>query len=142
MGITPAGGSDGGSGTAGGRDLRLPAPEHGCTVHCDHTNCGPVSGRGAETRAKGIQLVVATGSGGCGRDTYGGLGGGTDVWGGGDGQDRNRDGLNWWEDNVENINLGIEPNAPLVSVTGLEHHHPIMSMLGDPGGRLEIYIYI
>ena len=35
-----------------------------------------------------------------------------------------------WEDNVSNLTLGTEPNAPLAYAPGLEHHHPIMSTLG------------
>ena len=41
------------------------------------------------------------------------------------------------EDNVANITLGTEPNTPLAFALGLEYHHPIMSTLGDPRGRLE-----
>ena len=55
------------------------------------------------------------------------------------GWDGDRDVLNWWggESNVSHIALGMEPNAPHAFASGLEHHHPIMSMLGDPGGLLE-----
>ena len=42
--ITPSGGRDGGSGTAGCGYLRLLRPEHGHTVHCDQAHYGPVSG--------------------------------------------------------------------------------------------------
>ena len=42
------------------------------------------------------------------------------------------------ENNVANITLGTEHNAPLTYALGLEHHHPIMSTLGYPGGRLDI----
>ena len=45
--------------------------------------------------------------------------------GGGDGD---RDGLNWWNDNVANIILVMEVNAPLAYDTGLELRHPIMAM--------------
>ena len=61
MDINPAGGRDGGSGTTGGGYLRLPPPDHGRTVHCDQAHYGPVSGGGAETGAKDIQVVVVTG---------------------------------------------------------------------------------
>ena len=44
--------------------------------------------------------------------------------------------LSRWEDNVANITLGTETNAPLAYATGLEHHHPIISMLGELGGQL------
>ena len=65
------------------------------TVHCGQAHYGPVSGGGAETRAKDIQSVVGTGRGGCGRDADGDLGGVTDGGGGGYGQEGDRDGLNW-----------------------------------------------
>ena len=92
---------------------------------------------GADTGAKGIQSVVVTGQGVCGRDEDEGLGGRTDGRGGGYGWEGEKDGLNWWEDNVANINVGTEPNAPIDYAPKLEHHHPIMSMLGDHRGRLE-----
>ena len=41
------------------------------------------------------------------------------------------------EDTVANIILETEPNAPIASARGLELHHPIISMLGGHGGRLE-----
>ena len=61
------------------------------------------------------------------------------MYGGGgeDGRDGYRDGLNWCEDNGSNITLGTDTNAPLAYNTGLEHHHTIMSTIGDPRGRLE-----
>ena len=136
--IPPSGGRDDGSGTSGGGDLRLPTPEHVRTVNCNQDHYGPVSGGGVETRAKDIQAMVGTGWGGCGRDTDSGSGGETDGGGGGYGLDGDRDVLNWWEDNVANINLGTEPNYPLDYAPGLEHHHPIISTLGEPGGRLYI----
>ena len=69
----------------------------------------------------------------------GGLGGGTDRGGEGGGRDRDRDRdrLSWWEDNVANVTLGTETNATLDYAPGLEHHHPNMSMLGEPGGLLK-----
>ena len=60
----------------------------------------------------------------------------------GDGRDRYRDRLIQWENNEAHITLGMEPNAPLTYALILEHYQPIMSKLGDPGGRLEIYIYL
>ena len=42
-----------------------------------------------------------------------------------------------WEYIVANVILGTEPNAPLAYTPGLELHHPIMSILGCHGGRLE-----
>ena len=35
---------------------------------CDQADYGPVPGGGVETGAKGVQAVVVTGQGGCGRD--------------------------------------------------------------------------
>ena len=56
----------------------------------------------------------------------------------GDIRDGDGEGLKWWEDNLANVTLGTYPNNPLTCATGLEHHHPIMSKLGDPVGRLYI----
>ena len=42
------------------------------------------------------------------------------------------------EDNVENLTLRTDPNAPLTYAPGLEHHHQIISTLGDTGGQLKI----
>ena len=61
VGIPPTGGCDGKGITAGGGDLRLPPPEHGCKVYCNQAHYGPVSGGGVETGAKGVQAVVVTG---------------------------------------------------------------------------------
>ena len=58
MSIPPAGGSDGGVGTAGGEDLYLPPPEHSHTVYCEQVHYGPVSIGGAEAGFKGDQSVV------------------------------------------------------------------------------------
>ena len=68
VGITPDGGRNCIGGTAGGGDLRLPLTEHGHTVYYDQDHCVPVSGDGAENRAKGVKAVVGTGQVGCGRD--------------------------------------------------------------------------
>ena len=59
--ISFAGARDEGSRTAGGGDLRLLPPEHGCTLNHDQYHYGPVSGGGAETGAKDIQSVLGTG---------------------------------------------------------------------------------
>ena len=93
-----------------------------------------MSGGGADTGSKGVQAAVVTGRGGCRMDADSGSGGGTDREGGGDGWDGDVDRLSRWEDNVSNITLGKEPNNPLSYSMGLEHHHPIMSKLGEPGG--------
>ena len=81
LGIPPARGNDGGGGTAGVGDLRLPPPKNGHTVYFDQAHYGPVSGGGAETGAKGVLAVVVTGRGGCGGGADGGLGGETDRGG-------------------------------------------------------------
>ena len=59
------------------------------------------------------------------------------VEGGGYRREGDGDGLDCWEDNVTHMTLGTEPNHPLSYAMGLEHHHPIMSTLGDTGGRLD-----
>ena len=41
------------------------------------------------------------------------------------------------EDTVANLIIGVTANAPLASSPGLELHHPIMSMHGEHGGRLD-----
>ena len=71
-----------------------------------------------------------------GWDADGGLGGGTDGRGGGDGQEGYRDILSWLEDNVAQVTLGTDPNDPLAYAPVLEHHHLISSTLGEPRGRL------
>ena len=60
----------------------------------------------------------------------------------GDIRDGDGDGLNWWGDNVSYVTLGTDPNYPLAYAPVLELHHPIMSKLWDPRGRLEIEIEI
>ena len=96
-----------------------------------------MSGCGAETGVTCIHIVVGIGRFECGGYADGGLGGGTDGGGGGYGWGGDGYRIIQWEDNVSNLTLGTEPNAPLAYAPGLEHHHPIMSTLGDPGGRLE-----
>ena len=96
---------------------------------------------GAETRATGLQEVVEVGRGGCGGDTNGGSFGGTDRRGGGGGRDVDGNRLSRWEDNLLNLTLGTDPNYPLVCAPGLERYHPIMSTIGDTGGRLERDIF-
>ena len=95
-----------------------------------------MSGGGAETWTTGIQLVMVTGRVGCGGDASGGSGGGTDRGGGGDVRGGDGERISWWEDNVAKLTLGMEPNNSLAYAPGLEHHHPIMIMFGDPGGWL------
>ena len=74
MGVSPTGVRGGGGRIIGGGDLRLPSPEHSCTVHCDHAYYGPVYGGGAEAGVKGGQAVVGAGRLGLG----GGVG--TATW--------------------------------------------------------------
>ena len=62
--------------------------------------------------------------------------------GGEDEEEGNGDGLNRWEDTVENVILGTEPNAPIAYAPVLELHQAIMIMLVGNRGRLYIYIYI
>ena len=142
MDILPTGGRNDGSGTAGDGDLHIPPSEHGRKVHCDQAHYGPVSGSRAETGAKDIQAVMGIGWGGRERDADGGSGGGTDGGRGGYGRDVERERLNWWEDNVEIITLGTDHNASISYAPGLEHHHLIMSTIGDTRVQLYIYIYI
>ena len=68
---------DGGSEVAGGRYLRLPPPEHSCTVHCDQAHYGPVSGGGEASGVTGGQAVVVTLHIVLGRGSDGGLVSGT-----------------------------------------------------------------
>ena len=77
MGLTPAGGRDGGGRIAGGGYLCPPLLENSCTVYCDKAHYGPVSGSRAEAGVKGYQLVVGSGHIGCGGAADGGSGDGT-----------------------------------------------------------------
>ena len=66
------------------------------------------------------------------------MGGGTEgvggyIW------DGYGDRLSQWGDNVANITLGTETNAFLAYNPVFEHHHPIISMVGDLGYQLERY---
>ena len=99
---------------------------------------GHVYGGGAVDGVKGGQAVVGSGRLRLVWDADGGLGGRTYIGGKGDGRDGDGDGLNQWEDTVENAILGTDPNAPLDSSLGLKLHHPIISMLDENGGRLDI----
>ena len=101
--IPPAGGRNGGGGTAGSVGLHLPPLEHSCTVYCDQAHYEPVSRDGADTRYTGIQAVVVTVQGGREGGLYGGLGGVMDRGGVGDGQDVDGVRLSQLEDNAENL---------------------------------------
>ena len=50
-----------GDGDGGGGNIRHPCPEHSCTVHCDHTRYGYVSGVRAAPWSAGVPEVVGTG---------------------------------------------------------------------------------
>ena len=138
MGLPPAGGRNGVGGIVGGGDPCLPPPEQSCTDYCNQVYSVSVSGGGEEARVKGDQAVARAGRIGCRGDVNNGSGGRTDVEGGGDGRDGDGYGygygLSWWDDNIANVTLGTEPNAPLDYDTGLEHHHPNISTRGEPGG--------
>ena len=93
------------------------------------------------SRVKGGQAVVGTERIGLGRDADSSLGCGTNRWGQGYGQDNEGYRLNRWEYTASNVILGTKPNDTLASTLVLETHHPIMSMPGEHGGRLDVYIY-
>ena len=78
MGIPPAGGRDGGGGTAGCGDLCLLPREHSRAVDCDHAYYGHMSGSGVESGVKGDQAVLRSGKIVCGGYEDGGSGGGMD----------------------------------------------------------------
>ena len=105
-------------------------------IYCNQADYGYVPGGGVETKAKDFQEVMVTGQGECGRDADDSSGGRTDrskgvcIW---DGEGYR---ISWWEDNVANITLGTETHAPLDYAPGLEHHHPIIIMLGELEGQL------
>ena len=106
-------------------------------INCDTADYGSVPGGGVDTESKGVQEVVVTKQGGCGREEDNWSGGGIDgsigvcIW---DGEGYI---ISWWEDNVANITLGTETHAPLDYDPGLEHHLPIISMIGELEGQLE-----
>ena len=95
-----------------------------------------------ETGTEGFQAVVVTRQGECGGVVDSFLGGGTDKGGllGLQGEDGHR--LSWWEDDLKNLTLGTDPNAPIAYDLGLEHHHPIISTLEEPGCQFEREINI
>ena len=83
--------------------------------------------------------MVGTGRFEFGGDADDGSVGGTERGGGRDGRDGDGDRqLIKWEDNIEKITLGTEPNDPLTYDPGLEPHHPVMSTLGAHECQLEI----
>ena len=137
MGVSPSGGRYGRGRITGGGDLFLPPSEHSRTYYCDQAHYGPLSGGGEEAGVKGFQAVVGELRLGIGGDVDGGSVGGTDGGRGVDIQDQYRDGLNRWEDNVANVILGMEHNAPLAYTPLLELHHPIICTLGGNRGRLD-----
>ena len=84
MGISPAGGSDGGGGVTGGGYLRLPPPEHSHKVHCSQAHYGPVSDGGVTPGDKFVEALVVAGVSGAGGDVDGGSrrGNGGEIGGG------------------------------------------------------------
>ena len=96
MGVSSAGGINGGGRITGGGDLRLPPPEHSCIGHSDQAHYVPVSGSDVGYWATGGQAVVGSGRLRLGGDADGGSGGRTDGGGVGYGRDGDRDGLNRW----------------------------------------------
>ena len=82
--------------------------------------------------------MVRSGRIGYEGDANRGLGGRMNRGVGRYGQDGDGYRLSHCKDNVANVTLGMEPNATFFYATGLEHHHPIMSTLGDPGVQLDI----
>ena len=70
VGLSPAGGRNGGGGITGGVYLRLPPPEKSCTVHCNQSYYGTVSGGGEASGVTGGQSVVGSRMIGPGRDAY------------------------------------------------------------------------
>ena len=138
MGVSPYGKIDDGGGITGGGDIHFLPLEHSHTVHCEQAHYGPVSGGGAVYGVNSGQVVVVTGQIGLGQDVDGGLGGITDRGRGRDIYDGDKYGINRWEDNVANVILVTEHNAPLAYAPGLELHHLIMSNLGRHGGRIYI----
>ena len=78
MDIPPAGRRDDRGGPTLGGYLYISPLEHICTVYCNQAHNLPVSCGGVDTRDTGLQVVVVSGSCGCGGDADGGLGGGTD----------------------------------------------------------------
>ena len=131
MDVFPNRGSYGRVGITVGKNLPLPPPEHSQTVHFDQATYGTVSSGGKAAGVKGGKLVMGVGRFGLGGGADGRSGGGTDGGEGGDVQDGDRDGLTWWQDNVANAILGMEPNYHLDSDPGLETHHPIMNKLWE-----------
>ena len=65
-----------------------------------------MSGGGAPSGVKGGQFVALTGQLIIGRDVDGGLGGGSDIGGGGYGRGDDGDKINMWEDTVAKVILG------------------------------------
>ena len=96
MVVSPDGGSNGRVGITGVGGLHILPPEHSRTVNCDQAHCIPVSGGGRKDRVKGVQSMVGSGRLGLGGDVDDGLGGKTDGQGEVDGQDGDKDRLNWW----------------------------------------------
>ena len=91
VGVSYSGVSNGRGRITGGEDPHLPPPEHSCTVNYDRDHYGPVSGGGEASRIIGGKAVVGSEKLGLGRYADGRSGGGTGIWGGGYGEDSDRD---------------------------------------------------
>ena len=81
MGVSPAGGSDGGGEITGGGYIRLPPQEHIHTVHCVQARYRPVASVVAVSGFKGGQVVMGTVWLEFGQDADGGSGGEMDGGG-------------------------------------------------------------
>ena len=60
MGLPTIVNCNGEGGVGGGGYVCRPPPEHSCTVRCDHTHYGYVSGGGAAPWGAGVPEVVVT----------------------------------------------------------------------------------
>ena len=114
VGVSPSGGINGEGGITGGGYLRLPPPEKSCTVHCNQSYYGTVSGGREASGVTGDQEVVGAGRIVPGRDVDSGSGGGTGGGRGGYGKYIKGDGqIISWEDTVANLVSGMETNYPI-----------------------------
>ena len=128
MGVSPADRGDGRGRITGRGEICLLPTEHSHRSHCDHAHYGPMSCNLEVYGVKSGPSVVETERLGLGRYSVGVLGCRMGGGGGGGGeQEFDGDGLNMWVDNVANIILGIDTNAPLAYALVSEIQHPIVS---------------
>ena len=73
MVIPPTGGGDDKVVHAGGGDLSIPPPEHGCKIYYNQDHYGPVPGGRGKPGQNGVEAAVAAGVPGLGRDVGGGM---------------------------------------------------------------------